>query len=103
MKVKFSQEPLQQFIYVSQTGGNNPKVVAVASGLESFLDAAILFDRMKLTKKGIVHVFLKETEEWVGSITKGKYDLPEKAIADEQGLLFKDFYTVSYKEAYPNA
>lgn len=96
---EFTKEPLEELIYVSQTGGRNIKIKCVMTGFESLMDARVLFDNSILTKKGVIYVFRKSDERYLGYIIREEYDLPKKHL-DEDGSFFKDFYTSTYKDAY---
>lgn len=98
--LKFTQEPLERLIFVCQTGGRNTKIKWVCTGLESFIFGSILYNRLPLTKKGVVYVFRHSDEKYLGYIIRGQYDIPEKH-PEQDGSEFKDWYTSTYKDAYP--
>lgn len=98
---KFVKDNLERLIFVSQTGGRNTQIKWVCTGFESFLFGAILLGKLSLTKKGVVYVFRQSDEKYLGYIIRGEHDIPERH-PEEDGSYFKDWYTVTYKDAYPN-
>ena len=92
--LEFEKNPLEKLTFVFETGGKNAKVNQVITGIESFVFGAILFNRVKLTPKGMVRVF-GEDNSYRGYIQREQYDIPKKhrCNEDEQSLTLDDFYS----------
>lgn len=91
--LQFEKTNLERLTFVFETGGKNAKVSQVITGIESFVYGAILFNRIKLTPKGIIRVF-GEDNLYRGYIQREQYDIPKKHACneDEQSLTLDDFY-----------
>ena len=94
MALVFERNPLERLKFVFQTGGRNIKVTQVVTGIESFVFGAIVFNQLKLTKKGKVMVF-GEDDTFRGYILRDELDLPKKYLPDPEDVntVFSDWYT----------
>ena len=94
--LQFTRKPLERLKFVFQTGGRNPKVTQVYTGLESFVYGAILYGNIKLTPKGRCLVFGFEDNKYLGYIAYPDADsLPKRYKPDpeDEGTYFEDWYT----------
>ena len=95
MKV-FEKEPLERLTFVIQTGGRNPKVKQTLVATEGIAYAMILFKQsgVRLTEKGICHIFGEEDKTYRGYI-KYVNGVPEKfkPAPEDIGTKFNDWYT----------
>lgn len=90
--LQFEKKNLERLTFVIETGGRNAKVSNVITGIESFVYGAILFNRIKLTPKGIIRVF-GEDESYRGYIQKDNNNLPRKfACSEEEQSLNLDYF-----------
>ena len=96
MALLFEKHNLEKLRFVCQTGGNNPKVKWNVTGIESMAFGAMVFGRLKITPKGIVHVF-GEDDSYRGYIRLGETGIPVKHKPDpiDEGTTFKDWYTTA--------
>ena len=85
MALVFEKSPLERLKFVFQTGGRNIKITQVVTGIESFVFGAIVFNQLKLTKKGKVMVF-GEDDSFRGYILRDELDLPKKYLPDPEDV-----------------
>ena len=96
VKVRNFTEPksLERLFFVIQNG-KQKRAVQCLTGLETFVEGAIIYNRIKLTPKGVVHVFKIENNKptiCLGRIQKQEDSFITDKLAYDEEVRWEDLY-----------